>query len=484
MNRITQPNALLAAVLMTTVVGCAPPSTPPVDGGAVDGIVLDGIALDGIAIEHVTLIDGINPPRADQRVVIQGDRIVSITPMTAGTAPATETIDATGQYLIPGLWDMHVHFLYEEALTPQMADLFLQYGITSVRDTGGDLAQMTALRRELQRRETPAPRVFLSGPLLDGRFVVYDGSDPGQPPLGTGVPDIDTARRTVQTLHAAGADFIKIYELVDPAVFDALVAEANRLGLPIASHVPLMMTADTAGPAVDSMEHLRNIELACAANWQQLLAARQAQIGGFRDGRGFELRRDLHAAQRLPAIAAYDEVRCNRVLDTLTQTLQVPTLRLNTLAVVRPFDADGWPAALADLPADTRQDWQALADEMTQTVPTPDPAFSDWSLFLISRLKARGVPIAAGTDTPIGLGIPGYSLHEELELLVRGGLTRQEALHAATIEPARFFGRETEMGKIEPGMLADLVLLDADPLADIRNTRSIDRVMAAGVWVR
>lgn len=469
MNRIAQRTALLTAVLITIAVGCATVTIPPVDG---------------IAIEHVTLIDGLNAPRVDQRVIIQGDRIVSITPMSAQVASATEVIDATGKYLIPGLWDMHVHFLYEEALTLEMADLFLHYGITSVRDTGGDLAMITALRRGLQVRETPAPRVFLSGPLLDGRFVVYDGSDPGQPPLGTGVPDIDTARRTVQALNAAGADFIKIYELVDPAVFDALVAEANLLGLPIASHVPLMMTADTAGPAVDSMEHLRNIELACAANWQQLLAVRQAEISGFADGRGFELRRNLHAAQRLPAIAAYDEAHCDRVLDTLTSTLQVPTLRLNTVAVVRPFEADDWPAALADLPPDTRQDWQARADEMTLAASSVDPAFSDWSLFLISRLKARGVPIAAGTDTPIGLGIPGYSLHEELELLVRGGLTPQEALHAATIEPARFFGRQTEMGRIEPGMLADLVLLDADPLADIRNTRAIDRVMAAGVWVR
>lgn len=469
MKRIAQRTALLGAALITVVIGCATVTLPPVQG---------------IAIEHVTLIDGVNPPRRDQRVIIQGDRIVSITPMSARVPSATEVIDATGKYLIPGLWDMHVHFLYEEALTLEMADLFLRYGITSVRDTGGDLALITALRRGLQMREVPAPRVFLSGPLLDGRFVVYDGSDPGQPPLGTGVPDIETARQTVQSLKAAGADFIKIYELVDPAVFDALVSEANLLGLPIAAHVPLMMTADRAGPAVDSMEHLRNIELACAADWQRLLTERQAQINGFAEGRGFELRRDLHAAQRLPAIATYDETRCNSVLDTLTDTVQVPTLRLNTVAVVRPFEADDWPAALAGLPPDTRQDWQARAEQMSLAATDVDPAFSDWSLFLISRLKARGVPIAAGTDTPIGLGIPGYSLHEELELLVRAGLTAREALYAATVEPARFFGRHNEMGRIEPGMLADLVLLDADPLADIRNTRAIDRVMAAGAWVR
>ena len=102
---------------------------------------------------------------------------------------------------------------------------------------------------------------------------------------------------------------------------------------------------------------------------------------------------------------------------------------------------------------------------------------------MISRLLARQVPIAAGTDTPIGLGIPGYSLHTELELLVAGGMTNQQALHAATIAPTKFFSNAEVMGRIEPGMAADLVLLNANPLQDIRNTREIDAVMVAGAWV-
>lgn len=443
--------------------------------------------LTGTAIEHVTVIDArtgeSDPARTDQRVIIVGDRIHSVSAMSDPAPVVTDTIDATGRFLIPGLWDMHVHFLYDPALTDGMPDQFLRYGITSVRDTGGELEPITRLRNELLASGRVMPRIFLSGPLLDGRFVVYDGADPGQPPLGTGVPDQDAARAQVRALAAAGVDFIKIYELVDPVVFTALVEEARLLGLPIASHVPLTMTADTAGPAVDSMEHLRNIELACAADWQALLEVRRTAISAFVEGRGFELRRELHALQRLPAIAAYDEARCDEVLDTLTQTLQVPTLRLNTVAMTRPFEREDWPAALAALPATTQRDWMQRAEEMTRAAPVTDHAFSEWSLFLISRLLERSVPIGAGTDTPIGLGIPGYSLHTELELLVKGGLTPLQALRAATIAPAQFFGREDDMSLIEAGMAADLVLLDADPLLDIANTRRIHRVMAAGRWV-
>jgi imidazolonepropionase-like amidohydrolase len=452
------------------------------------GLFLSGCAeppaLEGLAIENVTVVDGVDGIRENQRVVVTGDRIVAVAPMANPPLATARTIDGSGRFLIPGLWDMHVHFLYDEALTEVMAALFLDYGITSVRDTGGNIERLTALREQLRRASNPAPRVFVSGPLLDGRAVVYDGADPGQPPLGTSVPDVETARQKVRALHEAGADFIKIYELVDPDVFAALAAQARELGLPIASHVPLMTTADSAGPLADSMEHLRNIELACAADWQALLEIRRNRVASFVEGRGFDLRRELHTLQRLPAIADYSETRCNHVLDTLTGTIQVPTLRLNTLGMTRPFERADWPAALARLPVPVQGIWQARAEQISASAPVADHTFADWSTFLVSRLVARGVPVGAGTDTPIGLAIPGYSLHTELELLVQSGLSPLMALHAATVMPARFFGLEAEMGRIQPGMLADLVLLDGNPLENIANTRKISRVMINGEWYR
>lgn len=438
----------------------------------------------GIRIDNITVIDPVAGAAADQSVLVDGGRIVSVAP-TADPAPtAAEIIDGTGRFLIPGLWDMHVHFLYEEALTDLMPGLFLDYGITSVRDTGGDLDTMVALTSGLESGSEPAPNVYFAGPLLDGRFVVYDGADPGRPALGTGVPDPAAARAWIARLQAAGADLIKIYELVDPAVYRVLAEAAREAGLPIAAHVPLMMTADAAGPLADSMEHLRNLELACAASWQNLLDTRRRIIGAFVEGRGYDLRRELHALQRLPAIADYDEARCDAVLASLRNTIQVPTLRLNTVASVLPFSHPGWPGALGKLPESLGRSWQERAEVMRDAAPLADHTFSDWSLFLVSRLKANGVPIGAGTDTPIGLGIPGWSLHTELELLVRAGLTPLEALHAATVQAAGFLNLEDEVGRIAPGMRADLLLLDADPLADIAHTRKIHRVMLAGTWVR
>jgi hypothetical protein len=151
---------------------------------------------------------------------------------------------------------MHVHFLYDERLTDAMAAQFLRYGITSVRDTGGNLARLAALRERLEAGPEPAPRMFFAGPLLDGQFVVYDGGDPGRPPLGTDVSTPEAAERQVAELEAAGADFIKIYELVSSETFSALVEAARARGLPIAAHVPLSMVADQAGPQLAGIDGL------------------------------------------------------------------------------------------------------------------------------------------------------------------------------------------------------------------------------------
>jgi len=436
-----------------------------------------------VAFEDVTIVDAMKGARANQRVVTRGDRIVWVGAMGEGGPAANRVIDGRGRFLIPGLWDAHVHFLYDPELTDSMASLFLAHGITSVRDTGGDLDRLVEIRNSWRREETPSPRLFVSGPLLDGALVVYDGATQAQPKLGTSVPDTEAAREKVRWLHSRGADFIKIYELVSPAVFDALVDEAIALEMPIASHVPLSLTADVAGPRTGSMEHLRHIELACASDWRALLAARRVRMQDFHEGRGYELRRELHSAQRLPAIAAYDADRCREVLASLVETMQVPTLRLNAFNRSRPDRVPEWQAALGELPAPVQTRWRRAVEELEGDEARSDMAFADWSLFLVGEMIEQGVPIAAGTDTPIRLAIPGESLHRELELLVQGGLSHRQALFAATLAPARFFSLEEEMGQIAPGMRADLVLLDANPLVDIRNARQIEGVMSRGRWL-
>lgn len=433
----------------------------------------------GTAITNVAVIDALGGQRDNQTVIFDGDEIIAV--QDAGDDfSAAETIDGSGQYLIPGLWDFHVHLTYDDRLTAAMPELFLSWGITSVRDTGGLMHEILPVVESMRADEAIAPRVFFAGPLLDGRFVVYDGD--GRPEIGVSVPTREAARQQVTQMKELGVDFIKVYEMVTPDVFDALIEVANELDLPIDSHVPLSMRARVAGAEVSSIEHLRNIELDCTDRAEEFLNRRLELLENIEGFAGARLRSSLHSMQRIPAIEAYDEAECNTVIAALNDTVMVPTLRLNSFILAPPWERDDWEEALSRLPADVEEDWTAQT-ERRRPAPTGDTTFADWSLFLTERMHNTGVPFGAGTDVPINLSIPGYSLHSELDMLVRAGLTPLEALEAATLVPAQYFGLEDEMGAIDVGQVADLVLLDANPLDDINNTKTISRVFSAGELV-
>ena len=436
-------------------------------------------APSGTAITNVTVIDAVNGVRANQTVVFDGDEITTIRATGSGSAlSVTETIDGSGKYLIPGLWDFHVHLSYDDRFSDYMPELFLSYGITSVRDTGGLLRNVLPIVERMRAPDAIAPRVFFAGPLLDGNFVVYDGDS--RPEIGIRNATPDDARAAIRNLKEQGVDFIKIYEMISPAVFDAMVETANELELPIDSHVPLSMRASTAGPSVDSIEHLRNIEMDCASNAPELHETRLELLKNADGLSGADLRSSLHSLQRLPAIAAYDEDRCDQTLSTLTSTIQVPTLRLGALNIAPPFKRDDWQDALSRIRADVRKDWMETSARMADNPVEEFTRFGEWALFLTGRMHSKGIPIGAGTDTPIFLSIPGYSLHSELEYLVRAGLSPIEALRSATVRPAEFFSLQNEMGTVDVGKKADFVLLDANPLEKISNTRRIAAVVTKG----
>lgn len=462
---------LLFVLAVLSVSACSDqstPATPPSDAAAP--------AASGTAITNVTVIDAAFGVRANQTVVFDGDEILSVQ-SAGGELNVASTIDGSGQYLIPGLWDFHVHLTYDDRLTAAMPELFLSYGITSVRDTGGLMHEILPVVESMQADGAVAPRVFFAGPLLDGEFVVYDGD--GRPEIGVSVPTIEAARQQVTQMQEMGVNFIKVYEMVTPEVFDALVTVAEELGLPIDSHVPLSMRARVAGAQVSSIEHLRNIEMDCAANAEDLHAQRLALLQNEEGVAGAQLRSSMHSAQRLPAIADYDEAQCDMVIDALSDTVMVPTLRLNSFMLMPPWQRDDWEDALSRLPADVEEDW-LMQTANRSVAPAGDPTFAEWSLFLTERMHNAGVPFGAGTDVPINLSVPGYSLHSELDMLVRAGLTPMQALEAATLEPANFFGLEREMGAIAEGQVADMVLLEANPLDDINNTKRISQVISKG----
>ncbi|MFT7286769.1 MAG: hypothetical protein ACI87W_000878 [Halieaceae bacterium] len=427
-------------------------------------------------IRAIDPVDGIREPMdlliRDGRIALMGQNL--------DAPPAVRIIDGTGRYIMPGLWDMHVHLSYDARLTELMPDLFLDYGITSIRDTGGLLENMLPIVEKLRAPGAIAPRLYFSGPLMDGQPVVYDGGDVQH--MGIANPTPEAAVSNIRQLQDAGVDFVKIYEMVSPQVFAALVAAAGNAGLPIAAHVPLSMLVSDAGPQVQSMEHLRNLELDCAANAQALLVARRQMLETGLGETGLGLRSQIHTAQRIEAIQNEDPRRCDTVLASLRHTTQVPTARLNAMTQYPPFKRTDWIAALETLPEAVAKSWrdapsQLSADEHYRVL-------GEWTLAMIPRLAQAGVPIGAGTDTPIGWAIPGYSLHSELEILVAAGLSPLAALAAATLQPARFFGLENELGRILPTYRADLLILEANPLDAIANSRRIHAVIADGRMVR
>ena len=457
------PLTPLLFLWLVGLTGCAPESPTPVD----------------LAITDVTLIDAVNPVRRNQTVLIDQGRLVEVIDSGADRRfVAKEQVDGSDRYLIPGLWDFHVHFTFDRRFTDAMAGLFLYHGVTNVRDTGGLLEDLLPVVDTLRDAGANAPNIWYAGPLLDGADVVYDGVH--FPGLGIANPTPAAARANIAELHAAGASFLKIYEMVTPEVFAAIVDEARERNLPIDGHVPLSMRARDVASQVQSLEHLRNYEMDCVSDPEVWLAARQAELANVDNEPGNVLRTRLHSLQRLTAIANEDPEVCADTTEALKATITVPTLRMNSMDVHEPFMRPDFEEALELIPGAVAQDWRAAEARLAASADPVDTTFAEWSLRRTGELHAAGVPIAAGTDTPIGWSIPGYSLHTELEQYVEVGMTPLEALYSATVRPAAFFGLDGEMGQLAPGYLADAVLLSANPLEDIAHTRTVEAVINRG----
>lgn len=473
-------SGLIRLALIVVLSGCAPAKS-----------VLDKDGPYTVVIENVTVIDAREGQRGPLTVMITGNTIanVSSTELRNSWPAEVEVIDGTNKFLIPGLWDMHVHLTYIPDFGPEMLSLFIANGITSVRDTGGPLDPVLAIRNEARSRGARAPQVFVTGPLLDGIPVVYDGSAEGFPAIGQGVIDANAARKEVASLARAGVDLIKAYEMLSPEIYRAILAEAKRHKLKVTGHIPLSMNATEALDAgLASVEHLRNIDLACAGGHAELLAERQNMLAAGKDTPGRTLRGQIHSAQRDRSVADYDEAVCSQVIDSIVtnESAQIPTFALVNAFYRAFYRQPEWQETFADLPAEFRKRWLAdvkrFTDQIDQSITARNrrEAYVNWFTATIESIHNRGGTILAGTDTPIFFMTPGASLHKELEVLVDAGLEPIDALAAATIGPARYFNREKTSGHVSVGATADLVLLDANPLVDIRHTRKISTVIRDG----
>ena len=440
---------------------------------------------NALCIEHISTIDPIDGLQEDQTVIIQEGKIYEIGPSEQfQLSPKNNRIDGSGKYLIPGLWDAHVHFAYMENLAPSMFDLFLLYGITSVRDTGGEMDFVKKWKEKAMANPTEAPRVMIAGPLLDGIPNVYDGSDPGHPPLSVGLKSVEEVAAEVEELVNQGVDLLKAYEMLTPEQFKTITRLGKEKGLKVTGHVPLSMDVISASNAgMNSMEHMRNLELSCASNSDELLQRRNSLLFDGKGDPGAVLRSRIHQAQRQIAVENYSEEKAEEVLSVLleNQTWQIPTLALNTAFVKKPFAKADFQTSFAYLPDSTEQQWKEnIIVFGEREVSEFRRQYADWMFNMVGKVHQKGIPIMAGTDCPIFFLTPGRSLHEELAVLVEAGLSPLEALQTATINPARYFGMENELGSLKKGMWADLVILNSNPLEDISHTLDIEAVIKQG----
>ena len=441
------------------------------------------------AFTHVTVTDVANGRSiADRTVVVRGSRILAVADGSAVPSAGTRIVDGRGKFLIPGLWDMHAHAVRD---TPNTLPLFVANGITGVRDMGDDLDSTMAAAARDRSGQRASPRFVLAGAIIDGAPTVY--------------PDVSVTARTpaegrhwVDSMAKRGVDFIKAYEMLRPEVAAAIVDEARMHHLGVVGHVPLTMNAGAVSDlGYRSIEHLRNVDVACSSVADSLIAAATDQLrAGERDGRpGGAVRGAIFDARAVRLLATFDPVRCDSLLRRFRRnnTWQVPTFVVADFFFTRSDTAQRLRAILRFIPSSTRADWikasqgRDAAQAQLAAQLGGAPALADLLVrsraryhTIFRRMLALGVPVLAGTDFGNPWITPGFSLHDELALFVRDGMSPLDALRSATLSPAQFLGATDSLGTVAPGKLADLVLLDADPLLDIDNTRRIRAVVTNG----
>ena len=415
-----------------------------------------------IALEGATLIDGAGgAPKPDALIIVRNGHIDAIARSNEIPIPrGAERISLVGKTIIPGLIDAHAHV--ERWATRR----YLAWGVTSVRDLHGGTDTVLALRKDVNLGSIIGPRMFSAGAMIDGVPTTY--------PNATGIATADQARRAADQHAVAGVDYLKIYTKVTPALLRPLLDEAEKLRLPVAAHLGKIDALTAARAGVVSIEHMAGVVQAATGDPSYIAAHDNFLVGWTTEEKGW---------------AGLDSAAVARTARALAQTKVtiVPTLVLhemlarldNPILLMRP--------GMEDVP-DNAQSVRSVPGLLQRT----GWRAADFDAFRRSRrrqdqfvreYKRAGGAIAAGSDAANQLLIPGYSLHEEMALLVAAGLTPLEAITAATRRGAQLLKADS-LGMIAQGKVADLVVLNANPASNIGATRNIAMVMIRGRMIR
>lgn len=407
------------------------------------------------ALDHVTVVDVRSGALLNDRmVVVSGERIAAVD--SGGTVPlpaGAVRLDASGKFLIPGLWDMHVH-LHD----PSFLALLVAEGVTGVREMGDDPETIAEWREATRTRRLVGPRIVMAGKILDGPTPVW-------PRISVAIRNADEAKRAVDDARRRGWDFIKVYSGLSRESYDAILAEARVLRMTVAGHVPNSVTAAYASAAGQkSIEHLDAAIEGCSARPDPVAS-------GVDDAWALEHPDPGHADSLFATFVR-------------NGTWQVPTLSVKRAIANLREESGADDPRLEYIPRRISDNWDPSRDVRFRN-RTPSYYELRQRIFvrdreLVGAMRRAGVRFLAGTDLGNPWLFPGFSLHDELGLLVSAGLTPLEALRAATSNPAEFFGMSDSLGEVATGRIADLVLLDANPLADIGNVGKISAVCVRG----
>ena len=429
------------------------------------------LAFTRVTIIDVAAKDPRNALQPNQTVVVTGDRIADVGSQVR-IPDGARVIDASGKYLIPGLWDMDVLATYT------VFPFYVVNGVTGVRDIGSPrrIEALLDLRKRAAEGRVVAPRIVATGRPLDGLF-------PGRA-HHTPVANEAAARQGVVALKESGADFVTVFDMLSREAYLAVADEAKRQGMPFVGSVPMTVNAAEASNAGQrTIQRIPTMLTSCSNRAEEIirtyadvLRAPTARPQGFR-------------VPWQTLVETYDPNRAAALFSVLAKNGTFVTPMLGHWANVHlEFQKDHTndPRTKYLLP-ELKQFWastQAQFEKEFEEFREIGPAVTQKLLEMVKGMNSAGVRLLAGSGTPgHPFEWPGFSLHEELEWLVKAGLTPMEAIQAATLNPARYLGKEKELGTVERGKLADLVLLDNNPLEDIRYTRRIAAVLANGKYM-
>jgi imidazolonepropionase-like amidohydrolase len=452
---------------------------------------------DRLAITSVTVVNVADGSlQRHQTVVIEGDRIAVVGDADEVEVPAgAAVIDGSGKFLIPGLWDMHVHTGNDRNTREVVYPLYVAHGVTGIRNMSADCfdCPMASIEQVYERRRAVAagdligPRVVASSDFAGSHEQAARRPTEGSSPQAPGT-EAD-ARAFVRLAKERGVDFIKVYDMLPQEAYFALVEEAKRLGLPFAGHVPVAVRASDASNAGQaSIEHMRWVGILneCSVREDELRAQlitelNNAEMGSRQTSQGPAL-----LPLMLEMVATHDPETCAALAERFVRnrTWLVPNLMTARL----PGEPrSGWredPYARFLIPEERRYFERAEEIYARDLGDAEEQApVSRWAREATGAMHRTGVPMLAGSDAGAWGIFWGIGLHQELELLVSAGFTEAEALRAATLGPAEFLEATDSLGTVKAGQVADLVLLEANPLEDISNTQRISVVVLGGHYL-